>query len=163
MLRDLAQAARSLAKAPGFTITAVLTIGLGMGAATAIFSVVNAVLLKGLPYLHADRLVLAWLDLTQRDVKDNPFSPGDFADLRAGASLFEEMAAVWTTSAVIATEGAVAEQVTVAGVTPNFLRMLGGRVVLGRDFSGEDGIRAPSAAGPVTRQPTMAILSHRLW
>ena len=163
MLRDLGQAARSLAKAPGFTITAVVTIGLGMGAATAIFSVVNAVLLKGLPYLHADRLVLAWLDLTQRDVKDNPFSPGDFADLRAGASLFEEMAAVWTTSAVIATEGAAAEQVTVAGVTPNFLRMLGGRVVMGRDFRDEDGIRAPAAAGPVTRQPTMAILSHRLW
>ena len=81
-LKDIAYSARALRKNASFTLVAVLTIGLGIGASTAIFSVVNAVLLRPLPYTDAERLVLVWGDLRARDVFDFPFPPADFADLR---------------------------------------------------------------------------------
>jgi putative ABC transport system permease protein len=163
LAKDFLYSARSLRASPGFTVTAVLTVALGIGATTAIFSVVNAVLLSQLPYAHSDRLVLVWVDLTRRDVKDFTFSPGDFADLRRNATLFEDLAAVWTTGAVIGTEEGEPEQVRVAGVTPGFLRLLGGRIIAGRDFQEEDGVRAAPQAGSGAPQPRMALLSHSFW
>ncbi|PYT62367.1 MAG: hypothetical protein DMG46_01100, partial [Acidobacteria bacterium] len=73
-LRDLAFAGRTLRKSPIFALTAALTIALGVGASTAIFSVTNAVLLRALPYKDPDRLVIAASDLRKRNVRDFPFS-----------------------------------------------------------------------------------------
>src|SRR5262245_56533809 len=94
--RDLWYAARALRKTPAFTLTAVATIGLGIGASTAIVGVVNAVLLDRLPYAEPERLVLVWGDLTARNVTDFPMPPGDLYDLRRQGTLFAETGAIFT-------------------------------------------------------------------
>src|SRR5947209_8973154 len=97
LLRDLNYAFRTLRKSPVFAATAVLTIALGIGASTAIFSVTNAVLLRPLPYKDPGRLVLGLLDLTRRGVTDVQFSAADFFDIRSGTqSSFEGVAGVYT-------------------------------------------------------------------
>src|SRR6266852_573582 len=82
LLKDLTYAARGLRKNLGFAVVATITIALGIGACTAIFSVVNAVLLRPLPYADAQRLVVLWGELRARNVKDWPFAPPDFRDLK---------------------------------------------------------------------------------
>src|SRR5262245_25982196 len=135
MAKDFAFAARSLRKSPVFAITAILTIALGIGAGTAIFSVVNAVLLRPLPYSDPQRLAIIWGDLRARNVVDWPFSGPDFDDLRRQADLFEEIAGVNTFRAVIPMENAQAETLPAGNVTPNFFRMMGARMTAGRDFA----------------------------
>ena len=81
---DLAVAFRVLRKSPIFTLTAVLTIALGVGASTAIFSVTNAVLLRPLPYRDPERLTVVCSDMRKRNVRDFPLSNADFIDLREG-------------------------------------------------------------------------------
>src|SRR5215472_6392004 len=104
-LLDVVFAGRVLRKSPVFTVTAVLTIALGVGASTAIFSVTNAVLLRPLPYRNPDRLVIAGMDLRTRHVRDLPFSNADYIDLREGTrSTFEDMGGVFTTRAVVPRE-----------------------------------------------------------
>src|SRR5438445_13222830 len=96
-LRELAFAGRTLRKSPIFALTAALTIALGIGASTAIFSVTNAVLLQPIPYKDPDRLVIAASDMRNRNVRDFPFSNEDFIDMRDGTnSVFEDMAGVFT-------------------------------------------------------------------
>src|SRR5213595_4106546 len=94
---DLTVAARVLRKSPVFAVTAALTIALGVGASTAIFSVTNAVLLRALPYKDPDRLVIAASDLRKRNVRDFPFSNEDFIDMREGTKdAFQDLAGVFT-------------------------------------------------------------------
>ena len=83
-LRDLGIAVRVLMRSPQFTLIAVITIALGLGASAAIFSVTNAVLLQPLPYKDPNRLVVAGMELRQRHVRDLQFSNADFIDLREG-------------------------------------------------------------------------------
>src|SRR5947209_13870470 len=94
LLKDLTYAARGLRKNLGFSAVAAITIALGIGSCTAIFSVVNAVLLRPLPYSDAQRLVLIWGELRARNVHDWPFSPPDFRDLKQQTKLFEDLAGV---------------------------------------------------------------------
>ncbi len=169
LLRDLMYAARTLRKSPAFTATAVLTLALGVGASTAIFSVSDAVLLRPLPYRNPERLVFALDDLKKRNVKDNPFSNADYFDLRNGTrDVFEDMAAVNTGRGVLLREDGTPEQVQFAAVTPNFFRMMGATIAFGRDFNEADGQpqppqpqagAAPAAPTPA-RLPVMAILSY---
>jgi putative ABC transport system permease protein len=173
--KDLRYALRTLSRSPGFTATALLTIALGIGASTAIFSVVNAVLLRPLPYRDADRLVLVWSDLRARNVKDFPISPGDLPDIRAGGTLFEGFAGVGTFRQPLTEDNVEPEQVRVAGVTANIFSLLGVPVQLGRSFVDEDGtpnVRiprpAPGAAPavdfvPPPRLPDNVILSDAFW
>src|SRR5579864_1914177 len=167
VLQNLKIAIRVLLKNPLFTLTAVATMALGLGATTAIFSVTNGVLLQALPYKDAERVVVAGMDLRQRHVRDLPFSNADYIDLRDGTkNVFEDMAGVFSFRNVSALEDGTPEQTRVAIVTTNFFRLLGGRIVLGRDFDDEDGIAQP-APPPVAGQPQqpprqqfMAILSY---
>jgi predicted permease len=166
VLQDLVIAVRVLRKSPLFTLTAVVTIALGLGASTAIFSVTNGVLLRPLPYKDPDRLVIAGVHLHQRHVRDLPFSDANFIDLRDGASsAFEDLAGVFTFRNVVSREDGTPEQIRGAIVTTNFFRLLGGRIVLGRDFYEEDGIPQPAASPEGAQQapprlPLVAILSY---
>jgi predicted permease len=172
MLRDFTYAARTLAKSPVFAATAIATIALGIGASTAIFSVTNAVLLRPLPYKNPDRLYFAISDMRKRNVKDFPFSNADFIDLRNGtAAMFREMGGVITGRVTVPREDDSPEQIRVAAVTPNFFRLMGAQIELGRDFNDADGLAQPQppapaagqpAAGP-PRLPQMAILSYPYW
>src|SRR5947207_11941094 len=94
LFKDIGYAARTLRKNAGFTAIAVLTIALGIGACTAIFSVVNAVLLRPLPYADAQRLVLVWGELRARNVPDWPFSPPDYRDVRQHTTAFADLAGI---------------------------------------------------------------------
>ncbi len=152
--RDLAVAARVLRKSPVFALTAALTIALGVGASTAIFSVTNAVLLRPLPYRDPDRLVVACSDLRKRNVRDFPFSNADFIDLREGTkSAFDDLAGVFTFPFTLQREDGTPEQVSAAVVTTNFFRVLGGGVAYGRDFDDDDAVPNPPPPPPGTQQP----------
>ncbi len=160
LFRDFAYAVRTLRKSPVFAATAVITIALGIGASTAIFSVTNAVLLRPLPYKNPARLVFAISSMRKRGVKDFPFSNADFIDLRNGAgAMFEDLGAVRSGRAIVPREDGSPEQIRWASVTPNFFRMMGGRIALGRDFMEADGQTAP----PPAVVPQMAILSYEYW
>ena len=118
LFKDLGYAARSLRKHPGFAAIAMTTIALGIGACTAIFSVVNAVLLRPLPYADADRLVLVWGELRTRNVADWPFSPPDFRDMRLHTTAFAGFAGVTPAGRVpLGGDSAEPEQIRVAGAT----------------------------------------------
>ncbi len=163
-VRDLRYALRTLGKSPVFAATAAVTIALGIGASTAIFSVTNAVLLRPLPYRNADRLVLASLDFRKRNVRDVPFSNADFFDLRKGANaVFEDLGAVFTFRVIVPREDARPERIYKAQVTTNFLGMMGAKIALGRNFTEADG--QPQPAQPQAGLPvgSVAILSHEYW
>lgn len=172
-MKDFIYAFRTLRHAPVFTLTAVLTIALGIGAATTIFSVTNAVLLRPLPYRDAARLVLVRSDMVKRDVLDFPFANADYLDLKNGSSKnFEEFAAIQPTGRqVFPLEDGTPEKLTVTAVTTNFFRMLGGRIAAGRDFDDADGEPPPpqppaqsaQAAQPPQRLPAIAIISYDYW
>jgi putative ABC transport system permease protein len=167
--RDLAVAGRVLRKSPVFALTAALTIALGVGASTAIFSVTNAVLLRPLPYRDPDRLVVAASDLRKRNVRDFPLSNANFIDLREGTkSAFDDLAGVFTFPLTLQREDGAPEQTNAAVVTVNFFRLLGGGVVYGRDFNDEDAVPnapppppgAQQQGPPPPRLPVHAILSY---
>jgi putative ABC transport system permease protein len=167
LFKDLLYAARGLRKNLGFATVATLTIALGIGACTSIFSVVNAVLLRPLPYADAKRLVIVWGELRARHVNDWPFSPPDLRDLQQqAAGSFEELAGMIPAGRVaLGAPGGDAEQIRVGGATPNLLRVLGARVQLGRDFTDDDGTpppQLPNQAGPAG-PPVSAIISYAFW
>src|SRR6266403_131908 len=167
-LRELGFAGRTLRKSPIFALTAALTIALGVGASTAIFSVTNAVLLLPLPYKDPDRLVIACSDLRNRNVPDFPFSNANFIDLREGTkNVFQDLAGVFTDRNVLQREDGTPEQIRLAVVTTNFFRLVGAKMAFGRDFTDADGIPQPpplpagaQPAAPPPRVPTLAILSY---
>ena len=149
--QDLRYGARMLLKQPGFTFIAVLTLGLGIGANTAIFSIVNAVLLRPLPYPAPERLVSL-----QERVSGGGFSPSypNFADWRAQNTVFDSMAAVRTNESFNFTGAGEPERLQGRLVSAEFFSTLGISPLLGRDFLAED--NRPSAA-------PAAILSYGFW
>ena len=177
IFRDLALGVRTLRNNPAFAITAIVTLALGIGASTAIFSVVNAVLLRPLPYGDADRLAIITQDLRARGVVDFPIGPGDVPDIRNGTTVFEDIAALQTGRNVPYTDkDGSAQLVTVAGATTNIFKVLKVPVVYGRDFTGDDGTPNPIVqvppgaqpqAPPQTPQPpplpTIGIISYDFW
>src|SRR5215475_7316969 len=166
--RDLAFAVRTLRKHTAFSITAVVTIGLGIGATTAIFSVVNAVLLRPLPYANPDRLATIQTDMKARNVLNFPIAPGNIPDLREQATAFQSIAAINANPGPIVADDGKPEQIVIAGVTPNFFSLLGTRIVFGRNFVEADGAPQPQRPpvpppNPATLPPSMTILSHSFW
>ena len=177
MTRDLALGARTLRNNPAFAITAIVTLALGIGASTAIFSVVNSVLLRPLPYGDADRLTIISQDLRARGVVDFPVGPGDVPDIRNGTTVFEGIAALQTGRNVPYTDKDDKPQlVTAAAATPNIFKLLKVPIVYGRDFTEDDGTPnpivqlppgAPAQPAPQTppppRLPTIGIISYDFW
>jgi putative ABC transport system permease protein len=172
--QDFVFAARSLRRHPSFAITAMATLALGIGASTAIFSVVNTVLLRPLPYADADRLVLVWGDMRARNVSDFPFSPPNFKDLRTQNTTFTDLAALTPGNIPFTVPGEPPEQVSSMGVTTNLLSLLGARIAHGRNFVDADGELpppppAPAPGAPPAPQavrpqlPAMIILNDGYW
>ncbi len=170
-MNDFLFAVRILRRSPVFTLTAALTVALGIGASTAIFSVTNAVLLRPLHYKDPDRLVVGYGDFRARAHYGMPISTENYMDVRDGSKeAFEDVAAVSTGRQVLPANDGTPEQVRVAQVTPNFFRMMGATIAPGRDFVNADGAppplpaqeAAPSAA-TAPALPVMVILSHDYW
>ncbi|MCI0410023.1 MAG: ABC transporter permease, partial [Acidobacteria bacterium] len=134
LLQDVRYAFRTLRRSPGFAAVAVLTLALGIGANTAIFSVVNAALLRPLPFEEAERLVRLYA------VKGglSAVSPPDYTDWRAQNRVFEDVAALNSDASYALAGVGGAEQVTGARATASFFSVLRARPVLGRSFSQED-------------------------
>ncbi len=149
---DVRFAARSLVRARGFTTVAVIALALGIGANTAIFSVVNAVLLRPLPYREPQRLVWFWE--VQPFLDRAPFSAPDFADYRGQNQTFESVVAFRGGNLTLTGAGEP-ERISGAQVDAGFFPILGVRPALGRDFTAdEDKPGAPAA---------VVVLSHGFW
>ena len=154
MLQDVRYAVRVLRKSPTFAIVAVLTLALGIGANTAIFTVVNALLLRPLPYGDADRLVTVWQDMRARGgPADEWATPGNYADWRNEKALFEEIAVVtaWRPTLIGRAEP---EPIPGEQVSHEYLSVLGVVPALGRTFRGEDDV--PNA-------PRVVMISDGIW
>ncbi len=136
LAQDLRYALRILGKNPGFTAVASLTLALGIGANTAIFSLVNTVLLRPLPYPGAPRIVMLWG--TSRAANDQPFSDPDFLDYQAQNHVFENMA-TFNGGGFTLTGGDNPERVRSAVVSTGFFNVLGITPARGRTFTPSDG------------------------
>ena len=137
LLADLRYALRLLRKTPVFTIAAIGTLALGIGANTTIFSLVQTVLLHPLPYQDPDQVVMVWEDATFAGFPRNTPAPGNFNDWRASNRSFTDMAATRFAGASLTMDGPP-ELVLGRGVTPNFFDVLGVRPLLGRSFTPAD-------------------------
>src|SRR5690242_7528560 len=133
ILRDTRHVWRGLWKAPTFTLIVIATLTLGIGATTAIFTVVNATLIAPLPYRDSSKLVLVWSDMTEAGYPRAPLSGPELTDLRQGSTLFAGLSAIWATSGIL-TAGSETEQVRIGAVTTNFFSLLGTDAMLGRTF-----------------------------
>jgi len=137
VLQDIRHAIRTLAKSPGFTVIVVLTLALGIGANTAIFSVVNAVLLAPLPYRQPDNLVMVWSKNVAKGYEISPVSGGEFSEWKSGNSAFSDMAA--SSDAMYTLTGAGDPQVVIGyQFSADYFRLLGARPELGRTFLDEE-------------------------
>jgi len=151
--QDLRFGARMLMKAPNITLTAVLTLALGIGATTAIFSVVNATLLRPLPFPQPDRLALFWGGKPRANMPQAPLSLPNFNDVRAQCQSCESLSA-WTIGHSNLTQSAEPERVQYAIVTADFFATLGVQPLLGRAFRAEEDNPGHAPA---------ALISHSLW
>ena len=137
--QDIKYAFRVLAKQPGVTFVAILTLALGIGANSAIFSAVNAVLLRPLPYDDPDRLVTLWEKRPAEGVMDNVVSPADFVDWSKMATSFDSMAAMTSVPADLTGVGEPV-RLFAGAVTTRFFDVLRVNPLLGRRFRTEEGV-----------------------
>ncbi len=152
LLQDLRYAVRVLRKSPGFTVVAVLMLALGIGANTAIFSVINAVLLRPLPYRSPDRLVQLWE--TEASPGTYPFAPRDYFDWREQNHTLEDASLYGWPLPYNASSSGEARAVVAMATQANFFRLLGAEPMLGRSFAeGEDR----------TGKNHLAILTYGFW
>jgi putative ABC transport system permease protein len=138
LIQDLRYALRMLRNSPGFTAVAILTLALGVGANTAIFSVIDSVLLRPLPYQDPDGIVMVWENDSQHPNPHNTVSPPDFLDWQSRNSVFAEMSALFD-QRVILTGNGVPQEVVVQDVSANFFSVLGVHPILGPGFTAENG------------------------
>src|ERR1041384_184704 len=134
---DIRYGLRMLWKNPGFTLVVVLTLALGIGANTAIFSVVDAVLLRPLPFPHPEQLVLVRDDLAGRQLENVGMSVPELKDFQQSADTFEGVAGVWPVDANL-TGSDRPERIELLAVSPNYFSLLGASAQLGRVFGPQD-------------------------
>ncbi len=152
VLYDLWFGCRLLRKTPGFTAIALLALALGIGANTAIFSTVDAALLRALPYQDADRLATVWQDATFVGYPRATVTPGDYSEWKRQNRVLSGMAAMRVVAGNLTTDGPP-EQVTGQAVTQNFFPVLGVQPLIGRTLT-EDEDRAGAR---------VALISYSLW
>jgi putative ABC transport system permease protein len=153
LVKDIQYGIRSLLKRPGFTVIAVITLALGIGANTAIFSVVNAVLLRALPFSDPDRLVMVWEDASFAGFPRNTPAAANYADIKAQNQVFEGMAATSTRSFNLTGDGEP-EKVEAFAVTADLFPLLGVKPLLGRAM-------LPEEDRPGANKVVM--LNYKLW
>jgi len=153
MFQDLRFGVRMLLKHRIFTIVAVLTLALGIGANTAIFSVVQAVLLRALPYSQPEQLVWIWEVCPKDDIKEESASVPNFTDWRNQSQSFKEMSA-FAGAAPVLTNAGEPERIPGTSVTANFFVTLGVEPIIGRSFVAEENTPGKNR---------VVILSHNLW
>jgi predicted permease len=154
LLQDVRYAVRLFARQPGFTLVAVLSLAIGIGANTAVFSVASALLLRPLPYADPDRLTILWNRSPGLNIAEDWFSTAQYFDIRNHNTTFADLAIALGSTVNLTGDGGEAERIGVIRVSSNFLPMLGARPAHGRFFVAED-----DAPG---RSPT-AVLGHGTW
>ena len=154
LIQDIRYGWRTLRKTPGFTAVAVITLALGIGANTTIFSVVNAVLLARLPYRDPGRLVMVWGNRPQQGEEKTPVSPAVFATWKAQSHVFESMAASTDDLDTITGGGGEPEMVVGYDFSAEYFDVLGAKPELGRTF-------LPDEDRP--GGPNVAVLSDKVW
>jgi putative ABC transport system permease protein len=152
--QDVRYGARMLLKSPVFTIIAVITLALGIGANTAIFSVINAVLLRSLPFYEPESLVMVWGTSTRSNEQQQAVSFDDFYDFQRQAQTFTGLAAASPHWSFVLSGGAEPEQIFGQFISGHMFSLLGAQPMLGRAFLPEE----DQASGA-----RVAILSHNLW
>ena len=134
---DVRYACRSLLKTPGFTTVAVLTLALGIGANIAIFTVVNAVLLRPLPFQHPERLVRVFDDLNGAGAKDVGMSEPELEDLRDRSGVFDDISVIFPASTALS-GGDHTERIEMLGTSFDYFQILGAQAALGRVYGPRD-------------------------
>jgi putative ABC transport system permease protein len=153
LLQDIRYGVRMLVHKPGVTVLAVIALALGIGASSAIFSVVNTVLLRPLPYANGNRLVMIWEQNRPRSRDRNVISPANFLDWREQNQVFQDMSAFYGSPYNLTGLGDP-EEVTGMAASPNLFAVLGSHPQLGRTFTPEDGV-----AG----KDNVAVLGYAFW
>ncbi len=154
MLQDLRHGLASFARTPGFTVAAVLSLAIGVGVNTAIYSVASALLLHPLPYADADRLAILWNRSPGLGIAEDWFSTAQYFDIRESQQSFEHVAIAIGGNYNLTGDGAAPERVGTIRVSSGVLEMLGARPALGRLFRPDD----DRVGAPAT-----AVLSHGTW
>ncbi|HEX6904341.1 MAG TPA: ABC transporter permease [Thermoanaerobaculia bacterium] len=153
LLRDLRLAVRNLLKNRGFTLAALLCLGLGMGASSAIFSVVNTVLLKPLPFAEPERVVMIWNQFLLQDLPKVPASGRELFDLRDQTTVLEGIAAM-TPQPVRLLRDEDLDELLASRVTASFFQVLGVKPALGRVFTPEEDVFGRNG---------VVVLTYKLW
>jgi len=154
LIQDIRYGLRSLRKRPGFTVVALITLALGIGANTAIFSLINAVLIRPLPFPEPDRLVWTWGNIRNGGNRAS-VSPLDYLDYRHQNRTFEQFAAMTSFSiSANLTGGGEPQRLSGAGVTGNFFQALGVQPALGRTFLLEN---------ETTGHDQVVVISYGFW
>ncbi len=152
MAQDIRYTVRTLRKSPGFTMTSVVVLALAIGANTAMFSVLNAVLLRPLPYRSPEQLAMLWSEIPSQGVREGRSAYLNIEQWRSQSESFADMA-FFDPVSVTLTSAAEAEQISVARISPNFFGLLGVPPLLGRTFSAEE----------AEQRQRLALISHRFW
>jgi len=154
LLHNIRYAVRTLRNNLGFTLVVVLTLAFGIGANTAIFSVVNAVILRPLPFSKPEQIVIIHDDLTGRQVENIGMSVDELKDLQERSGAFQQVSAVWPVDANL-TGSDRPERIELLGVSPNYFALLGANAQLGRVFGPEEQQAKGFAEG--------VVISNGLW
>jgi predicted permease len=152
LARDLRHALRTLRKSPAFTTTAAATLALAIGTNTAMFSVLNAVLLRPLPYRSPEQLAMLWTEDPAQNLREGRSALWDVEQWRNQSQSFADIATFDATGTTL-TGADGAEQIAGASISPNLLPLLGVRPVLGRSFSTEE----------AEQRQRLVLISHRFW
>ena len=153
LLQDLRHGARLLVRSPGFSLVAIVALAIGIGANTAIFSVINTLLLQRLPYPDADRLAIVWEHNTVRGNRSNVVGPANFIHWREMNQVFEDLATVTITYSITVTGDGDPEELQAQSISAELFNILGVQPAIGRGFTAAETV-------PGTRS---VVISDRLW